>query len=74
MAKVIQVIETDTLRGKGVEGDVYRRVMQYWTFDGELLAENDPCITERPTPSIVRGAELMKELYVPTMKPADSTA
>lgn len=68
MAKVIQVIETEITRGKGVEGDVYRRVMQYWTFDGELLAENDPVVTEAPTPSIMRGAELLRELYPP--KPA----
>jgi hypothetical protein len=42
-AEVIQVIRTTlTLRGKGVEGDVMRIVTQYWTLDGELLAEVDP--------------------------------
>ena len=42
-ARLIQVIETDLeLRGKGLEGDPYRRVTQYYSPEGELLAENDP--------------------------------
>lgn len=45
MAKVIQVIETEITRGKGVKDDPFRAVPQYWTFDGTLLAENDPCAT-----------------------------
>lgn len=42
-ARVIQVVET-TLerRGKGVEGDPIRIITQYWSMDGELLAEVDP--------------------------------
>lgn len=63
MAKVIQVIEVDERRGRGVEGEPFRIVTQYWSLDGELLAENDPHITDRPTPSIMRGATLLKELY-----------
>lgn len=63
MAKVIQVIETEVTRGKGEEGDPLRGVTQYWSLEGDLLAENDPCITERPTPTILRGAALLKELY-----------
>ncbi len=39
MAKVIQVIEVEITRGKGVEGDVMRGVTQYWSLDGDLLAE-----------------------------------
>ena len=31
-----------TCRGKGVEGDPIRRITQYWTMDGYLLAEVDP--------------------------------
>ena len=42
-AKVIQVIETKALRGKGTSEDMARMVIQYWNFEGELLAENDPC-------------------------------
>ncbi len=41
-AKVILVIETSLeLRGNGVD-DPYRRVTQYWSLDGKLLAEVDP--------------------------------
>lgn len=41
-AKVIQVIETRSLRGAGTGEDVCREVKQYWDFEGNLLAENDP--------------------------------
>jgi hypothetical protein len=40
-AKLIQVIETDNLRGKGTAEEPFRRVMQYYTPEGELLAERD---------------------------------
>lgn len=43
MARVIQVIETTETRGKGkTESDPIRGVRQLFTFDGNLLAENDP--------------------------------
>ena len=41
-AKVIKVIETQSLRGSGTKEDNCRVVTQYWDFDGNLLAENDP--------------------------------
>lgn len=42
-ARLIQVIETEIeLRGKGTEADPLRRVTQYWSTDGQLLAERDP--------------------------------
>lgn len=41
-AKVIQVIETKTLRGLGIKGDPVREVIQYWDFKGNFLAEMDP--------------------------------
>ena len=46
-AQVIQVIETELLRGEGTNEDMCRIVKQYWSFDGELLAENDPCAKEK---------------------------
>ena len=46
-ARVIQVIETTALRGNGTEEDMCRQVQQYWDFDGNLLAENDPCTKEK---------------------------
>ncbi len=42
-AKIIQAIETKATRGLGTEKDPARVVTQYWDFDGNLLAENDPC-------------------------------
>jgi hypothetical protein len=41
-ARMIQVIETDlTRRGDGTTDDPVRLIKQYWTLDGELLAEVD---------------------------------
>lgn len=45
-ARVIQVIETKSMRGTGTNEDLCRIVTQYWDFEGNLLAENDSCITE----------------------------
>lgn len=42
-AKVIEVIETVSIRGNGVD-TVLREVIQYWSKDGILLAENDPYV------------------------------
>ena len=42
MARLIQVIETDCLRGKGLAGDPCRHVKQFFSVDGKLLAEVDP--------------------------------
>lgn len=41
-AKIIKVIETKSLRGKGTTDDPCRIVRQYWSFNGKLLAEDDP--------------------------------
>lgn len=46
-ARVIHVIETTALRGEGTENDKCREVKQYWDFEGNLLAENDPCAKEK---------------------------
>lgn len=46
-ARVIQVIETTALRGKGTENDKCREVKQYWDFEGRLLAEHDPGTKEK---------------------------
>lgn len=40
-AKVIQVIETFDNRGRGTNEDPVRNVKQFWSFDGELLMEDD---------------------------------
>lgn len=47
-ARIISVIETKSLRGKGEnEADMCRTVTQYWSLEGELLAEQDPCEKEK---------------------------
>lgn len=38
-ARVIQVIETKSTRGKGTDADPIRQVKQYWDFEGNLLFE-----------------------------------
>lgn len=43
-AKVIQVIETRSIRGTGTQEDPVREVVQYWNFDGDMLAERDPSV------------------------------
>jgi hypothetical protein len=41
--ELIQVVRTRLLRrGKGILGDPVRIITQYWSVDGELLAEVDP--------------------------------
>jgi len=45
-AKIIQVIETKSLRGMGTNEDMCRYVMQYWSLDGKLLAENDAILDD----------------------------
>ena len=47
-ARVVQVIETTALRGKGTPDDPCRHVVQYWDFEGNLLAKHD---TWRDAPS-----------------------
>lgn len=41
-ARVIQVIETQSLCGYGTENDPGRVLRQYWDFNGNLLASSDP--------------------------------
>ena len=40
-ARVIHVIETRSLIGAGTENDPCRRIIQYWDFNGRLLAKSD---------------------------------
>lgn len=62
MAKVIQVIEVEITRGKGVEGDVFRGVTQYWALDGTLLAEKDPCAIDEAVMADRKARDLCKQL------------
>lgn len=58
-AKVIQVIETKSLKGNGT--DLCRSVTQYWDFDGTLLAEDDPGM-EQDTALILAYRTVLKHL------------
>lgn len=40
--KVMQVVEVKSLAGNGVEGDPMYEVIEYYTFDGQLLARHNP--------------------------------
>ncbi|MEM5777673.1 MAG: hypothetical protein QXJ06_04485 [Candidatus Aenigmatarchaeota archaeon] len=40
--EVIKVIHVSITRGDGSKDNVVRNVNQYWSLDGEFLAENDP--------------------------------
>jgi hypothetical protein len=44
MAKLVQLIQTDDVRGSGVHHDPVRRVTQWFTPDGQLVVESDPHI------------------------------
>lgn len=64
-ARVIQVIETTLLRrGKGVEDDPVRCITQYWSTEGELLAEVDT--VERSSPGARVSAEELRDLQTQT--------
>lgn len=66
-AKVIQVIETTTKRGLGIEKDPVREVTQYWDLDGKFLAEsdNDPqYLSERIIWESERLKKITEELKV----------
>lgn len=44
--KIVEVIQTVSIRGNGVDTPI-REVTQYWSKEGALLAEDDPCKEER---------------------------
>jgi len=46
-AKVISVIETEADIGMGVDDDPCRRVKQYWSLEGKLLATCDKWAQEQ---------------------------
>jgi len=48
MAKIEVFIFNREHRGKGVDGNPYRLVDQYFTLEGELVVEKDPCEPDSP--------------------------
>ena len=49
--KLIEIIFIEFVRGEGTEKDAVRTVEQYWTRDGELIAERDPTRPEGYPPT-----------------------
>lgn len=43
-AKVIRVIVTESVVGRGTEEDPIRSILQYWSLNGEFLAKVDPVL------------------------------
>lgn len=41
LVELVEVIHVEILRGTGTNSDPVRVVHQYWSADGELLAEKD---------------------------------
>ena len=47
MAKIVELIYSNNeLRGKGINGNPYRRIEQWFTKDGDLVFEKDPCLED----------------------------
>lgn len=51
VARVIKVIEVLACRGEGTEASPYRTVRQFWSIEGELLADNDQLLKVEPPPA-----------------------
>lgn len=67
-AQVVQVICVEMPRGRGVEGDPVRSVTQYYTFEGKLLFENDPCRNYMPIVADDKFTQDHMEKYFNEMK------
>lgn len=70
-AKVISVIETTLLvRGEGVAESPVRCITQYWSTEGKLLAEVDPCVEMEFTPEVRAAiyALIEREIFTPSKK------
>ena len=62
MARIIELIITDELRGTGKKENIFRRCTQLFTKSGELIAEHDPCGESYFYP---RGLEAYLEKLLP---------
>ena len=57
MAKLVTLIETAERRGKGVEDDPVRLVSQWFTLEGEFVAERDPWLESAAVREIDRKTD-----------------
>ena len=58
-ARVISVIETKAARGRGTSDDPVREVTEYWSLDGEKLAERDDYLRSMPSASSNASSDSM---------------
>ena len=58
-AKVIQVIETKSARGSGTTEQPARIVTEYWSLEGEKLAEHDPYFAQMASASSKASSDSM---------------
>lgn len=57
------IVTTNNRRGVGTADEPFRRVLQVWTIDGELMAEKDPVPTySLPRPAPAKEPELVLDL------------
>ena len=61
-AKVLSIIETKCSKGDGSKTNPVRTVTEYWTFDGEKLAENDPYFLRSISSASLKASEVRKML------------
>ena len=47
MAKIVELILAQSVRGRGTEDDPVRACDELWTLDGKLVLRCDPCPTEK---------------------------
>lgn len=66
-ACVIQVIQVRAHRGVGTVENPHRIVRQFWSFEGALLAEDDPA-----TEAVIREPTLHKNPHAPRVSCADA--
>ncbi len=61
-ARIVEVIETRSIMGKGTEEDICRVVVQYWHKNGELIATIDPINNDQLEKGKEKGGEEDEEI------------
>lgn len=64
----IQLIESETTKGKGVENDPVRKLKQYWTTDGQLLIELDTYTGELRSELLRKETPSLMDSFIENLK------
>lgn len=67
-ARLLEVIEVDSLRGKGTTEEPYRRVKAYFSKDGELLGGQEDCFFAEVPHSALAAAKDIHDLIPSIME------